>query len=272
MIQKPFSDDNPEDRAFWSWLKLQPKDAWLLYARQANWDNADWIFEEMADDPSCDRAVVSWIFWGCDPGFFVRTPGEYRPDRLIAKIVTNAGRGYYKSAELYCDRFELVHPVQGYLGALEAAGGAAPFRLPRELCGPFDGRPARLPSAYDAQTERDLAEIFAAIDGGLPRSEGEHWQQQEKGGNLWIKEVFALPAVPAAPLTSLRHLDDAGYVQAIFGRHADYVAACRRNWERRHGPASSGRRYMRTLIVIGILGALVIAGALIAHRIRTGFW
>jgi hypothetical protein len=88
VIQKTYYDDNPEDRAFtkdfWSWLKAQPKDAWLLYARQANWDNADWIFEQMADDPACDRAVISWIFWGCDPGFYVATPDEYRPDRLIA--------------------------------------------------------------------------------------------------------------------------------------------------------------------------------------------
>ena len=244
----------------------------LLYARQANWDNADWIVEQLADDPSCDRAVISWIFWGSDPGFFFRTPAEYRPDRLIAKIVTNAGRGYYRSAELYCDRFELVHQAQGYLGALEASGGAAPFRLPRELCGPFDGRPARLPSSYDAQTERDLAEIFAAIDGGLPHSEGEHWQQQEKGGNLWIKEVLALPGVRAAPLASLRHLDDAGYVQAIFGRHADYLAACRKNWDRRLGGASSSRRFRLTLVVLGLLGAVAIAAALIAHRIKTGAW
>jgi hypothetical protein len=140
------------------------------------------------------------------------------------------------------------------------------------LCGPFEGRQAQLPSAYDDETERDLAEIFSMLDGELPRSERKHWERQERGGNLWIKGVFALPAVSAALSASLRHLDDVGYVEAIFGRHADYLAARRKHWDLHHGGASSGKLYRLILIVLGVLGAVAIGGALIAHRIRTGAW
>jgi hypothetical protein len=265
MIPKTYYDDNPEARAhtrdFWSWLKLQPQDAWLLYARVANWDNADWIF-----GPSCDRAVISWIFWGSDPGFLVGNPDQYRPDSLIAKIVTNVARGYYKRAELYYNRFEVVHHAQSYVRAL-ATAGAAPFRLPRELCGPFDGRRARLPSRYDEETERDLFEIFTAIDGALPRSEEDHWKRQEQGGNLWIKELFALPAVPAEPLESLRHLDDARYVEAIFGRRRAYLRA-----REKYVGRPRGKTLSLVLILLGVFAVVAIGGALIAHRIRTGTW
>ncbi len=277
MIRRTFHDGNPEDRAFladfWSWLKDQPQDAWLLYARRANWDNAEWIFHQMADDPACDRAIVSWIFWGCEPGFYVANPDRYRPGALIAKIVANLERGYYPKADLFYDRYEVAHRAHAYLAALEAPGAASPFALPRALCGPFCGRKARLPERYDDGTERDLAEIFAAIDGDLPRSEKQHWSEQEKGGNLWLKDVFALPRPPANPATALRALDDARYVEAIFGRRASYVAARKKaqaNLAR--GGARLGKGDALTLKLLAAFGVLAIGGAAIAHRINTGSW
>jgi hypothetical protein len=66
MIPRTYNGGNPEDRAyvddFWAWLRHQPKDAWLLWARCANWDNADTIFEQMIEDPDCDLALVAWVF------------------------------------------------------------------------------------------------------------------------------------------------------------------------------------------------------------------
>lgn len=230
MIPVTYLDDNREDRGFiddcWSWLKDQPKDAWLLWARHANWDQADPIFAAMIDDPACDLALVSWLFWRAEPGFLVRNPALYRPDDLISRIVSNVSRGFYRSSELFYDRYEVVFAVHDYLAALlEQPGGPPPFRLPRILCGPFDGRRAALPARYDDETERGLAELFQLMDGWLPRSEEQHWASEKKGGNLWIMDRLPLPAVPADPVTVFASLDDAAYLEAIFGTREDYRIA-----------------------------------------------
>ena len=230
MIPKTYYDDNPEDRAFvrdyWSWLQEQSQDAWLLWARGANWDNADTIFADMLDRPDCDLALVSWIFWGCQPEFYVRNPNEFKTSPLISKIVSNVERGFYRSAELYYDRYEVVIQAHQYRNALlEVPAANVPFRLPRVLCGPFNGRRAAIPARFDSQTERDLTEMFDYLDGGLPRSEADYWRQQESGGNLWIKDRLTLPKVPADPLAAYRDLDDAAYIEAIFGKGSAYDAA-----------------------------------------------
>jgi hypothetical protein len=230
MISKTFYDDNPEDRRYvhdyWSWLQTQPQDAWLLWARCANWDNADAIFASMVERFDCDLALVSWIFWGCQPDYYVRNPGHYGRDSLIGKIVGNVERGAYRSSALFYDRYEVAIYAHEYRKALgEVPAGTAPFRLPRELCGPFDGRRASIPAAYDAQTERDLEEIFDSMDGGLPRSEDEHWRTQVAGGNLWLKDRLKLPTVRPDAIAAYRHLDDPSYVEAIFGSSSSYAAA-----------------------------------------------
>lgn len=228
MIPKTYYDGNPEDRAyvddFWSWLKEQPQDAWLLWARTANWDNAEPIFSAMLDDSACDLALVSWLFWTADPSFLVDNPGRYSAEDLVGKIVSNLERGHYVARGLFYDRYEVAIHAQEYVGALRRRG-AAPFRLPRVLCGPFTGRRAALPAAYDTQTEQDLEEIFDLMDGALPRSEDEHWRRQTEGGNLWIRDRLKLPNAPSDPVAAFSTLDDAAYVEAIFGQHADYRAA-----------------------------------------------
>ena len=230
MIAKTYQNDNPEDRRyefdFWSWLKEQPQDAWLLWARQANWDNADTIFDLMVDRSDCDLALVSWIFWGCDPGFYVSQSQAFRESSLIAKIVRNCESGLYRSSSLYCNRYDVAINAHEYLKALREVGeGRAPFRLPRTLCGPFTGRRASIPERYDPQTEQDLEEIFRNMDGGLPRSEDAYWSSEERGGNLWIKDILTLPSVSGYPVTLYRDLDDAAFIEAIFGNQAQYAAA-----------------------------------------------
>ena len=70
-IPHTFHDGNPEDRAyirdFWTWLEQQPQQAWLYYARKANWDEAGDMFVDMVRHPRCDRALASWLFWSSDP-------------------------------------------------------------------------------------------------------------------------------------------------------------------------------------------------------------
>jgi hypothetical protein len=242
MIPRTYHDGNPEDRAyasdFWSWLAQQPRDAWLLWARRANWDNAGTIFQAMVDRPDCDLGLVSWLFWASGPASCIEQPAHYRRDRLIATIVENCDRGFYGPAELSYDRSDVAISAHQYVRALrEAAPGQPPFRLPRALCGPFDGRRARIPARYDDQTERDLQELFHYLNGGLPRSEEEYWRDQVASGNAWVHDQMTLPQVPADPVAAFGHLDDAAYVEAIFGKSAAFDEALARH--------RSGRRPRR---------------------------
>lgn len=234
MIPRTYHDGNPEDRNyaadFWSWLQQQPQDAWLLWARGANWDNAETIFKAMVARADCDLALVSWLFWKSDPADIIAHPARFRPGTLIATIVGNVGRGFYAPGQLQYDRIEVAMQAQHYVRALLGApAGSAPFALPRVLCGPFAGRPAKLPARYDDQTEADLREIFHYLNGGLPRSEKEHWERFVAGGNAWLRDQMAMPVVPPDPLAAHAGLDDAAYVEAIFGKASDYDAALARH-------------------------------------------
>ncbi|PPD25569.1 MAG: hypothetical protein CTY20_15660 [Hyphomicrobium sp.] len=233
MIRKTYWNDNPEDRRYvldyWSWLQDQPQDAWLLWARCANWDNADTILEIMVDRPDCDIALVSWLFWKSGPATYIENPDYYRPSALIRKIVENAERGLYRSSALYYDRYEVAMAAHQYIKALRATTAAhAPFKLPRVLCGPFNGRRAVLPARYDDQTEQDLQQIFDHMNGGLPRSEDDHTRSMQSGGDLWLKDYASLPKVPKDPISAYRQMDDAAYLEAIFGAESRYRAALAR--------------------------------------------
>lgn len=175
--------------------------------------------------PECDRAVVGWIFWGTEPGYYVSNPGAYRPDTLIGKIVANVEEGFYRSQELYLSRYECAIQAHEYRRALSTSGGIAPFRLPRALCGPFDGRRALIPTRFSKDVEAELEEIFSALDGGLPRSEDDYWNGQRRCGNLWIADHLKLPRVHGDPVVACNGLDDLAYVEAIFGPGRDYTAA-----------------------------------------------
>ena len=87
-IPRTYYDGNPEDRAyirdFWTWLEQQPQTAWLYYARNANWDQAEDMFVDMVRHPRCDRALASWLFWSSGPSHFIEA-GQAPSDR-------NAGR------------------------------------------------------------------------------------------------------------------------------------------------------------------------------------
>jgi Domain of unknown function (DUF4274) len=286
MIKKTYYDGNPEDRDtigdFWSWLKDQPQDAWLLWARCANWDNADTIFEFMIKDPRCDLAVVSQLFWASSPAFYVKNPKNYSANTIIGRITTNAERGFYTQSNLYYNRYEDVIAAHDYINALKSADPAAvPFRLPRVLCGPFNGRMALLPKKYDAETERDLLEIFDHIDGWLPRSEQDYWDHQEKGGNLWIKNLMQLPDVPENALSGLRHLDDVGYLEAVFGLSSDYKAARAKTVKAQLGAVRSGETLLDKISDpdgwtvfkwLTVFFAAAMTLAIVMRRINFGVW
>lgn len=280
MIPKTYHDGNPEDRAYvrdlWSWLQRQPQDAWLLWARTANWDNAGWIYERMIENPDCDRAIVSWLFWKSGPDHVVDDPTAFDRSSLIGRIVDNSGRGFYRQAELTYDRYEVVHEVHAYLAALAKPLANAPFPLPRELCGPFAGRPARLPETYDQVTEDGLSELFRHLDGGLPRSEQQYRAEEARNGNLWIKSIFRLPRPPADP-NALHQLDDRQFLESIFGKHSAYIKA--RSAHRGGAAAKQARGASRLgagdkliLKLLAAFAVLAIGGAALARLLQTGSW
>jgi|GEM_PF-4862150 len=231
MVQlSPYSGD-PDDRYnardLWAWLKEQPQDAWLLWMRTANWDNADQIFDWMLDDPNCDLAIVSWLFWMGGADDEVINPGNTNAS-LTSKILRNLEKGYYANAGLYYNRVDVIvfaHEYIKNLKEIQEKGIDPPFALPRQLCGPFNGRRARIPDAYDPETEEGLRQILDHMDARLPRSEDAHWRDQTASGNLEIIKYLTLPKVPDDPLTAFAHLDDLAYMEAIFGRHKKYLRA-----------------------------------------------
>jgi hypothetical protein len=116
-----------------------------------------------------------------------------------------------------------------YAAALrEVSASQVPFRLPRLLCGPFTGRRAAIQARYDDRTEEELKTIFRYMNGGLPRSEDEHWRHVVASGGAWLKDQMALP-VPRDPVAAHAHLDDAAYVETIFGKTDVFEAALARH-------------------------------------------
>ena len=230
MIQKTYFDDNQEDRFFsddlWSWLKDQPQDVWLLWIRCANWDQADGIMHRMLTDPRCDLAIVSWFFWMSRPEYWIRNPSQYRTESLLSLVVANVEESFYRSSELYCSRSETIHEAHSYrMALLDLPASPRPFRLPRLLCGPFEGRPALIPEPYDPLTEQDLREIFDNIDGYLPRSEEQYRADRERGWSIWLEDLMSLPHISGDPIKDFAHLDDAEFIEAIYGSSTQYQAA-----------------------------------------------
>ena len=95
-IPHTYYDGNPEDRAyvrdFWAWLEQQPQQAWLYYARNANWDQAEDMFVDMVRHPRCDRALASWLFWSSDPSYFIHHGTRPPSERWSVRFSTDLQR------------------------------------------------------------------------------------------------------------------------------------------------------------------------------------
>jgi hypothetical protein len=259
MIPRTYHDGNPEDwnyvPDFWKWLKDQPQDVWLLWARNANWDNAEWIFEQMVASPACDRAVAAWLFWSSDPAYYVRNPCDYSTS-LAARIVEKAANGLYVRSELFLDRLDTAHGALSLLEALEEEGNA-PFALPRSLLGPFNGRRALSP-AYDDETRLDLDDFFHAMDGGIDTDEAAYAAKR-----VVDRAVVMRLKLPAYPVANAAFKDDAEAIKAFYGSTEAYKAA------RSRGAVKSNDPY-RELRYLAVFGVAAIGGAIIARYLKTG--
>jgi hypothetical protein len=217
-IPKTFYGGNPEDRQyvndFWAWLRGQPQQAWLYYARNANWDQAERMFVEMVREPDCDRALASWLFWSSGPDYYIREGRSPHDDSLLGAILKREAEGGFTQSRLHYGRVEVAFNALATADALAKREGPPPFRIPRELCASFDGRNPDLPK-YDEATERDLAEMFQYLDGTLPRTDEQSYEGQRRGGNWWFESALRLPQNPQVT----EEMSDVEAIDAVFGEH-----------------------------------------------------
>jgi hypothetical protein len=236
-IPKTYYDGNPEDRRyvddFWAWLKEQPQQAWLYYARCANWDEAERIFIEMVRQPECDRGLASWLFWSSDPTYYIANGKRPVADRVSAAILDRCEKGGFPNSRLHYGRVEVAFYALRVAEALERLSGPAPFRIPRELCASFDGSNPDLPP-FDEETERDLAEMFTYLDGKLPRTDRDSWEPQHKGGNWWYEPGLRLPRHPIVT----EQMTDVEAIDAVFGEHRSALRRIEQVRQKRNRPAA----------------------------------
>lgn len=227
MIPRTYRDGDPDGRNyiedFAAWIKDQPQDVWLLWARTANWDNAAGIFEEMVASPECDVAVAAAVFWGDEPAFRYKSPDHFRGS-LCERVIEKAANGGFAPSSFSSDPVHHIHQAQALLQTMAAHHDAPAFEIPRILLGPFTGDPARTPS-YDQQTRDDLDEIFNELGGALPADEADSLARQEAGGFLWIKDFMKLPDAKRARRDLAAATSDAEALQAVFGDPLTYQRA-----------------------------------------------
>ena len=267
-VPRTYWDDNPEDRRyvddFWSWLKEQPQQAWLYYARTANWDQAERIFIEMVKHPECDRAIASWLFWSSTPRYYIENGERPSADKIAGAILDRCDKGGFPTARLHYGRVEVALYALHAAEALEGLSKPAPFRIPRELCASFEGKNPDLP-AYDEETERDLAEIFTLLDGGLPRTDRGSWEPQRTGGNWWYEPALRLPRNPLAKDGA----NDVEAIDAVFGEHRaalKRIEQVRRQANRRPTPYGMNPDPKARAVGLGLLVLSIIGLALVAWR------
>jgi hypothetical protein len=213
-----------------AWLPSQPQGTWLMFLKDTVWDGGEALRQRMIDDPNCDIAIAAWIFWACQPGFYVkrdRNESGFRGDEaLLQTIAANIDRGFYRRSELALSRFEVLHSVHDYAAAVRERRltfRPAWMTLPRILLGPFIGREPAVAPGNDA-TERHLDEIVQGLGfSPLHRTQAE-WRSASES-NYWVRHYFTLPPLTASPQLELSALDELEHIEALYGNTAAYMDA-----------------------------------------------
>ena len=213
-----------------AWLPSQPQGTWLMFLKGSVWDGGESLRQRMIDDPDCDIAIAAWIFWACQPGFYVnRNPNEsgFRGDEaLLQTIAANIDRDFYRRSELALNRFEVLHHVHDYAAAVRERRltfRPAWMTLPRSLLGPFIGREPAVAPGNEA-TERHLDEIGQRLGfSPLHRTQAE-WRAASES-NYRVRHYFTLPPLTASSQRELGALDELAHIEALYGETAAYMDA-----------------------------------------------
>ena len=138
-IPETYRDRNPEDRNytedFWAWLQHQPLQAWLFFAREANWDQAELLFVAMVRHPRCDVALASWLFWSANPSWFLSQGERPGVGTLLGEILCRAEGEGFAPATLHYSRVEVARQALEAANAIMKRSGDAPS-LSREPSAP----------------------------------------------------------------------------------------------------------------------------------------
>lgn len=263
---------------FWAWLEQQPLQAWLFYARGANWDNAETIFRNMVAHPRCDLAIASWLFWQSEPSYWLAQSEKPRAGTLLRAILDRCADGGFPSDTVHYERVEVAFHALQAAKVLSELKGPPPFDIPRDLIRGFDGSNPPI-GPYGPEVEQDLAEIFddnpgkhSVIWGSFYRSDRDYFDRMRRGGNWWFEPALRLP--------KHRRLDvgvsTVVAIEAVFGNNCSSLRRIeneRVRSNRKHDPEWQSRRSnIRTALALLIFAAVAIGGALIAHWLRTGTW
>ena len=214
-------------------VEQQPQQAWLYYARNANWDQAEDMFVDMVRHPRCDRALASWLFWSSNPSSFLEHGKRPPAETLVGAILDRSEKGGFHNAGLCYHRVEVALQALRAAEAVTRLNGPPPFRIPRELCASFEGRNPDLPP-FDETSERDLEEMFQYLDGTLPRTDEESWERNKRGGNWWYEPALELPSTPQVTA----RMSDVEAIDGVFGEHRSTLARiehARTNWNAKAG-------------------------------------
>lgn len=282
----PGYPEHPDHREtavdFWSWLETQPLQAWLFYARGANWDNADFIFESMVLHPRCDLAIASWLFWQSEPDFWLGRNESPHAKSRIGLILQRCENGGFPSGFVHYDRVEAAFGALRTAEALRQLDGPPAFDIPRQLIQSFDGSNPPI-GPYSPEIEKSLAEIFdddpgkhSVIWGSFYRSDRDYFDRMRRSGNWWFERSLRLPKYPVP--TASKSVVEA--IDAVFGEHQSTLQRIKRERSRinlrRHrenDPAWQERRSnIRIALGLLIFAVVAIGGATIAHWLRTGSW
>jgi hypothetical protein len=281
-IPHTYYDGNPEDRDtgadFWAWLEQQPVHAWLFYARGANWDSGETIFEKMVAHPRCDLAIASWIFWANEPAYWLGGSKMPPPGGMLRTIIDRCNGDGFPSGAVHYQRVEVAY--NAFLAARELRNrkDPPPFDIPLALIQSFEGRNPPI-GPFSKQIENDLTEIFddvpghhSLVWGSFFRSDAEYFNRQRRGGNWWYEPALRLPEKPEANA----NMSALGAIEAVFGKHRPNLRRIKREGRRRqrkYNPVLRQRwANFRIAFYMAIFAIVAIGGSMIAHWLRTGTW
>jgi hypothetical protein len=241
-------DDEREYRDYYGeltdWLSDKSEDVWFDSVDHINWDEGVPVLMWMVDQPQCTWPLAASIFWAAGPDFYAARmlegdPVEEGVDEsyeLILRILKNWRAGLYARGGV-----AFAGPTGPYYQARLARhpGRGDPLDIPESLFASFPGRMPRVPAALTPYADAHLWDLYygacSTQCGWRPGS--ARWTPPEQP----YRTAYETERVSAAARTT-------------------------------NAPPAKTTPFLRILGLMLFFGALLIAAALIAHRLRVGTW
>lgn len=240
-------DDEREYRDYYGeltdWLRDKSEDVWFDSVDHINWDEGVPVLMWMVEQPQCTWPLAASIFWAAAPDFYATgmlegeafDEGIDKSYALILLILKNWRAGLYARGSV---AFELPGGVYRALLARHP-GRSDPLDVPDSLFVSFPGRMPRVPVALTPYADAHLWDLYYGVC--------STWCGRRPGSAKW--------SPPEQPYRT--------------AYETERVSAAARQT---NAPPAATTRFLRTIGLMLFFGALIIAAALIAHRLRVGTW